>query len=44
MLDRIDDSIKSHGLENPAVDPAVRVPFLAAGDALTLDLRRSARS
>jgi putative flavoprotein involved in K+ transport len=40
MLDRIDASIKSQGLAEPAADPAVRVPYLAAGDALTLDLRR----
>ncbi len=33
MLDRIDDSIKNHGLEDVAADPAVRVPFLAASDA-----------
>jgi putative flavoprotein involved in K+ transport len=40
MLDRIDGFIKSQGLAEPAADPAVRVPYLAASDPLTLDVRR----
>jgi putative flavoprotein involved in K+ transport len=40
ILDRIDDSIKSHGMEEPIADPAARTPLLAASDPLSLDLRR----
>ena len=40
ILDRIDDFIESHGTEEPAADPALRTPLVAAGDPLTLDLRR----
>ena len=41
ILDRIDEHIEHHGCEAPAADPAARVPFLAASDPLTLDLRRA---
>jgi len=41
ILDRIDACIESRGLEAPDADPAARIPFLAAGDPLTLDLRRA---
>lgn len=40
MLDRIDASIKSQGIEDPVADPAVRVPFVATSDPVTLNLRR----
>ncbi len=40
ILDRIDGSIGDRGLEAPAADPAARVPVLAAGGALALDLRK----
>ena len=40
ILERIDGWIKDHGLEAPAADPAARIPVLAAGGPLTLDLRR----
>jgi putative flavoprotein involved in K+ transport len=40
IFDRIDDCIKSRGFNAPAADPAARTPFLAAGNPLTLDLRR----
>ena len=40
IFDRIDERIESRGLAAPAADPAARVPFIAAGDPLTLDLRR----
>ena len=39
-LDRIDAHIVGHGLQTTAADPAARVPFLAEGEATTLDLRR----
>ncbi len=39
-LDRIDAHIVDRGLQTAAADPAARVPFLAQGDAVTLDLRR----
>jgi len=40
ILERIDGYIDDHGLEEPAADPAARIPVLAAGGPLTLDLRR----
>ncbi len=40
ILDRIDDCIKSRGFEAPIADPAIRIPFRAKSDPLTLDLRR----
>jgi putative flavoprotein involved in K+ transport len=39
-LKRIDDFISDHGIATPEADPAARVPFLATGDSLTLDLQR----
>jgi putative flavoprotein involved in K+ transport len=39
-LKRIDDFISGHGLSIPEADPAVRIPFLANSDSLTLDLQR----
>jgi putative flavoprotein involved in K+ transport len=39
-LDRIDAHIVDYGLQTAVVDAAARVPFLAQGDAITLDLRR----
>jgi putative flavoprotein involved in K+ transport len=39
-LKRIDDFISGQGLSIPEADPAVRVPFLANSDSLTLDLQR----
>jgi putative flavoprotein involved in K+ transport len=39
-FDRIDGFIESRRLDVPAAEPAVRTPFLANSDALTLDLRR----
>ncbi len=39
ILDRIDNCIDARGLEAPAAEPALRTPFLAAGDIHTLDLR-----
>ena len=40
-LDRIDAHIVDHGLQIVAPDPAARIPFLAHGEATTLDLRRA---
>jgi putative flavoprotein involved in K+ transport len=40
IFDRIEDCIKSRGLEALTADPMARVPFLAASDPLTLDLQR----
>ncbi len=40
ILDRIDGCIGDRGLEAPAADPAARIPVLAAGGALALDLRK----
>jgi putative flavoprotein involved in K+ transport len=40
VLDRIDDYIDRHDLQALPADPAARVPVLASGDPLTLDLRR----
>ena len=40
ILERIDGWIKDHALEATAADPAARIPVLAAGGRLTLDLRK----
>lgn len=39
-LDRIDASIRDNGWDAPAADPAARIPFLATGEPVTLDLAR----
>jgi putative flavoprotein involved in K+ transport len=39
-LDRIDAHIVSQGLQAPAADAAALAPFLAQGEATTIDLRR----
>jgi putative flavoprotein involved in K+ transport len=40
ILDRIDDCIRSRGFEAPTADPAIRIPFRAKSEPLTLDLKR----
>src|SRR5262249_31637717 len=40
-LDRIDAHIGEQGVQTAAADPTTRVPFLAEGDAVTLDLQRA---
>jgi putative flavoprotein involved in K+ transport len=40
VLERIDRCIVDRGLEAPDPDPATRVPFLAAGEPVTLDMAR----
>lgn len=41
ILDRIDDYIANQGLCVPAAAPRLRLPLAAAGDDLTLNLRRA---
>jgi putative flavoprotein involved in K+ transport len=40
ILERIDRCIVDRGLEAPDPDPATRVPFLAGGEPVTLDMAR----
>jgi putative flavoprotein involved in K+ transport len=40
MLDRIDFSIETQGIEAPVADSAARIPFTTAADAAHLDLQR----
>ena len=41
ILDRIDQCINDRRLQAPVADPAARIPFLANGVPLSLDLRRA---
>jgi putative flavoprotein involved in K+ transport len=41
ILDKVDEFIAQHALTVPAANPVTRVPFVAAADALTLDLVRA---
>src|SRR6185437_10649518 len=41
ILDRIDECIARNGLQVPPADPAARISFLASGEPVTLDLRRT---
>jgi putative flavoprotein involved in K+ transport len=40
ILDRIDEFIGDRGLEAPVADPVARIPVLADGGAMALDLRK----